>query len=267
MRNITIKFPEIAYSIGSSFTLSNNDSKLVSSEHTEDITGIVKIQDFWTTASLDKSLKLFRSDYPNKFLTKSYEILHKKKISSLCANENFLFIGDKTGEVWEIAIDRIESGTSDSVGCSRFYIGHQASIEFLWCDKKFLISVDVEYKIKVSEIRENQIVDFVLLGHEAKIVSAVHFNGKFYSCDEAGVLKCWVEERILSSVKTNQAMKLVRFGEHLLGISQDKTYVIDYIYMQVVPVKEISALLDYPHVFHIVQDTIQETKIEFAIET
>ena len=266
MRNIVLKFPEIAYSLGTSFFAAANDSKLTISDHTEEITGITKIRDFWVTVSLDKSVKFFHIDWESKAIVKAHEILHKKKISSVCSNENFVFIGDKTGEVWKLNIEGLESGITDALSCSQFYIGHQATIELLWSDHRYLLSTDIEYKIKVSQIQEQGTIDYILLGHEKKIVSAVHFNGKFFSCDESGVLKCWNNYSCSASVKLNQPVILQRFGEHLLGVSADRTYVIDYIYMQVVPVKDMHTTLDYPHALHITQDSSQEVKIEFPIE-
>ena len=111
------------------------------------------------------------------------------------------------------------------------------------------------------------IIELILLGHESKILSVICFKGKFFSTDEAGILKCWINQNDVISVKINEPLKLYIFGEHLLGISETRTYLIDYIYMQIVPIKETSVTVDYPCIYHITHDNIQEIKLEFPLET
>ncbi|OMJ71467.1 hypothetical protein SteCoe_30315 [Stentor coeruleus] len=263
LKNIVLRFPELAYSLQNTM-LVRNLSKIMSIEgHTDEITGICKVKDFWVSVSLDKTVRFIRVNWDEEKFTKEYEVVHKKKITSICGNDDAVFIGDKTGEVWRIVLGGLQSGGVDNLDCCSFYIGHQASIEKLWCYNSYLISSDCEWKIKVTQIQSYGIIESILLGHTSKIVSSLLQKGELLSCDESGVLKFWDSHRELASMKLNEPIDLYLFGEHILGISKTQTFYIDQKLKQVIPIHTAPVCVDYPHASLINPESFTEIKLNF----
>ena len=261
LKNLVFKHPEVSYSINQNFYIKNIDSSLEYTDHTEEITGITKIKDYWVTSSLDKSVKFLKIDWNSKKIVKEYETKHKKKISCVQSNEKYVFYGDKTGEIWRIDLESLESGP-DTEYCT-FFIGHQATVEFLWCDSRYLISVDSEFKIKVSQ--DYGVIEYIFLGYDSKVISAVFFKGKFYTCDDRGNFKTWIDQNHWYGVRLTEPLKLYGFNEILIGISDTQTFLIDYTYLQAIPIKDSPVLVDYPH-FCVFQENILETELNFDPE-
>lgn len=263
LKNAVLKFPELAYSLQNTM-LVRKLGKIMSIEgHADEITGICKVNDFWVSVSLDKTVRFIRINWEEEKFVSEFEVVHKKKITSVCGNDEAVFIGDKTGEVWRIVLGGLQSGVVDNLECCGFYIGHQASIEKLWCYNSYLISSDCEWKIKVTQIQNYGIIESILLGHTSKIVSSLLWKGELLSCDESGVLKFWNSHRELASMKLNEPIDLYPFNEHILGISKTQTFLIDQQFKQVLPIHTAPVYVDYPHAFLINSESPSEIKLNF----
>lgn len=265
-KSTVLKFPEIATFSSTSVQLQNSSETLSWTAHTSDITGLAKFREYWITISSDKSLKLNEVSWQSKSSEVKFEIMHRKKISTVCSNNDFIFYGDKTGEIWRVKPENLASGYADGLPNCEFFVGHQASVELLWCDQSHLVSVDQEHKIKITRIHEFSAIEHILLGHSSKIISAVKFQDRTVSCDETGVLYCWKNPIEFEAVKLNEPILLITFGDKLLGVSGTKTYLVDIRYMQVRPIAEFAILGDYPHSLKQVSDRFEETKLKFELD-
>lgn len=266
LKSAILKFPEIATISSGSIQLRNSSESLTWATHSSEITGLAKFQAYWVTVASDKSLKLYEVSWDSKSSQEKFDIKHKKKISTVCSNDNFIFFGDKTGEIWRVKPENLASGNTESLPNCEFFVGHQASVDLLWCDQDFLVSVDQEHKIKITAIREFSAIEHILLGHSSKIISAVRFCDRIVSCDESGVLYSWKNQNEFEAVKLNEPIKLIPFGDRVLGVSESSTYLVDTQFLQVRPIAEIAVLGDYPHTFKQTPDGFEEIKLKFDLD-
>jgi hypothetical protein len=266
LKSSILRYPEIASFSQSSITLQRHLESFSWSPSSEEITSLGYFKDFWISASSDKSLKFFRVNWETKTSSEAFEIKHKKKISNICSNSCFLFFADKTGEVWRVKMDSVSSGVSENLSSCDLFVGHQASIELLWCDDEHLVSVDQEYKIKVTRIREFGVIENILLGHTCKITASVKAGGRIISCDEQGNLIFWASPNVYSGVRLNEPVSLHLWGEKLLGISNTCTYLVDLECQQVIPIDPAPVLLDYPKSFILKDSQFQEITLKFELD-
>lgn len=265
LKSAIFKFPEIATITSGSVQLRNSSESLTWTVNTSEVTGLAKFQAYWVTAS-DKSLKLHEVSLDSKSSEEKFDIKHKKKISTVCSNDNFIFFGDKTGEIWRVKPENLSSGFTENLPNCEFFVGHQASVDLLWCDQDFLVSVDQEHKIKITAIREYSVIEHILLGHSCKIISVVRFGDRIISCDESGILYSWKNQNEFDAVKLNEPVKLITFGDRLLGVSESSTYLVDIQFLQVRPIAEFAILGDYPHTFKQVSNGFEEIKLTFDLD-
>ena len=265
-KSTVLKFPEIATFSSNSVQLRNSNETLTWTPQTSEITGLAKFREYWVTVSSDKSLKLNEVSWQSKSSEVKFDIMHRKKISTVCSNNDFIFFGDKTGEIWRVKSDNLASGYADSLPNCEFFVGHQASVELLWCDQSHLISIDQEHKIKITRIHEFSVIEHILLGHSSKIISAVKFDDRIASCDESGVLYSWKNPVEFEAVKLNEPVLLIPFGDKLLGVSETKTYLVEIKYMQVRPISEFAVLGDYPHSLKQGSNGFEETQLKFELD-
>ena len=265
LKSVLLKHPEIASINLNSVTLQNSQDFLTWTPSSELITSFSKFKDFWVFSTNDKSIRFFNVSWANKAAEEIFNVKHKKQVSNMCSNSKFLFFADKTGEVWRLNHENLASGISENLANCDLFVGHQASIDILWCDEEHLITVDQEFKIKVTQIAQGLIED-IFLGHTCKIISAIKYANQIISCDEQGNLIFWSSVSAFQSLRLNESITLHPFHDNLLGVSQSNTYLVDLKLQQVVPILASPALVDYPHAFISNSGQFQVTKLNFNLD-
>lgn len=265
LKSVLLKHPEIASVNLNSVTIQNSQDFITWTPSSELISSFSKFKDFWVFSTNDKSIRFFNVSWTTKAAEEIFNVKHKKQISNMCCNSKYLFFADKTGEVWRLNHENLSSGISENLPNCDLFVGHQASIDILWCDEDHLISVDQEFKIKVTHIAQGLIED-IFLGHTCKIISAIKYSNQIISCDDQANLIFWSSVSSYQSQRLNEAIVLHPFDDKLLGVSQSATYLVDLSLQQVVPILPSPVLVDYPHTLTSNSGQFQVAKLNFNLD-
>ena len=227
----SVENEELAWAFGTAVYFRKDSLKHSSYSHSEFVRGLAKFGEFWVSGGDDKFIRFHRVNWGSG-VEVVREFQHKKKVTGVLCLGSELVFADKHGEVWKLGLE----------GPPEFVMGHQASITSMSLGSDCVVSVDKDYKIKVSEAECLCKLREVLLGHTSEVVSAVEYESRIYSTDSSTLVK-WSGTKPLQSIATKEPLKLLSSGECLVAVSCNSVYLVESEYLQLVPLS-IPLVLD-----------------------